>query len=151
MNASFTASCLCGGIQLSYSGELGPANYCHCADCRRITGSAFNIGVRVYREHLVVKTTAELRSYKSANAAGREIERCFCGTCGSPIFTVHASKPEFAWVKAGIIDQPELVQPAYENWIRDKVNWATISVSESYDGSKPLGGPTTAAREIAES
>lgn len=138
MSASFTASCLCGGVKLSYSGELGPANYCHCADCRRITGSAFNIGLRVYRKDLVVNATSELRSYNSANAAGRKIERYFCATCGSPIFTLHPSKPEFAWVKAGIIDQPELVQPEYENWIKDKVSWATITVIESYAENKPL-------------
>jgi hypothetical protein len=138
MNANFTASCLCGRVQLSYSGKLGPANYCHCSDCRKITGSAFNIGVRVYRKDLIVNSTAELRSYKSANAAGRKIERYFCGTCGSPVFTLHPSKPQFAWVKAGIIDQPELVQPQYENWIKDKVSWATITVTETYDESKPV-------------
>src|SRR5262249_18485629 len=122
-----------------YSGEIGPANYCHCADCRKITGSAFNVGLRVYRKHLAVKAESELRGYKSANAAGREIERYFCGACGSPIFTLHPSKPEFAWVKAGIIDQPELIQPTYENWIKDKVSWATVTVNESYEKSKPVG------------
>ncbi|WP_442994243.1 GFA family protein [Scytonema sp. PRP1] len=30
-----------------YDGELGAANYCHCRDCRKTTGSAFNIGVRL--------------------------------------------------------------------------------------------------------
>jgi len=92
----------------------------------------------VYRKDLVVNATSELRSYESANAAGRKIERCFCGTCGSPIFTLHPSKPEFAWVKAGIIDQPEVIQPAHENWIKDKVSWATVAVIESYEESKPV-------------
>jgi hypothetical protein len=99
MKTDITASCLCGGIQLTYSGELGPANYCHCADCRKITGSAFNIGVRVHRKDLIVNTASELRSFQSVNAAGRKIERYFCAACGSPVFTLHPSKPEFAWVK----------------------------------------------------
>jgi hypothetical protein len=42
-----TGGCLCGSIRYRYEGEIGPANYCHCGDCRRCTGSAFNIGVRV--------------------------------------------------------------------------------------------------------
>jgi hypothetical protein len=136
MNEHFEASCLCGGIKLSYSGKLGPANYCHCEDCRRANGSAFNIGVRVERKDLAVKSTTDLRSYKSVGGSGREIERCFCGTCGSPIFTLHPDKPEFAWVKAGIIQSPDIVKPAYENWIKDKVKWAVIDVSESNDESR---------------
>jgi len=47
MSEHFEGSCLCGGITLSYSGVIGPANYCHCEDCRRANGSAFNIGVTI--------------------------------------------------------------------------------------------------------
>jgi hypothetical protein len=138
MSEHFEASCLCGGITLSYSGTVGPANYCHCEDCRRANGSAFNIGVRVDLKDLQVKATTEMRRYKYIGGNGREIVRCFCGACGSPIFTLHPAKPEFAWVKAGIINQPEVVKPTHENWIKDKVKWAAIAVSESYDENKPL-------------
>jgi hypothetical protein len=138
MPTSFDASCLCGGIKLTYSGTLGPANYCHCADCRRANGSAFNIGVRVDRKDLEVKAATELRRYRFLSSSGREIERCFCGTCGSPIFTLHPDKPDYAWVKAGIINQPEIVKPAYENWVKDKVRWATITVAESYEENRRL-------------
>jgi len=91
--------------------------------------------VRVERKNLTVNTTSKLRKY-SYVSGGREIERYFCGTCGSPIFTLHPTKPEFAWVKAGIINDPSVVKPAYENWTNDKVSWATISVAESYEESK---------------
>ncbi len=138
MNDHFEASCLCGGIKLSYSGEIGPANYCHCEDCRRVTGSAYNIGVRVERKNLKVTTNSELKVYAYVGGGGREIQRCFCGTCGSPIFTLHPAKPEFAWVKAGIINDPTVVKPAYENWTNDKVPWAEIAVFESYARSRPL-------------
>jgi hypothetical protein len=137
MSDHFEAACLCGKISLSYSGGIGPANYCHCEDCRRVTGSAFNIGVRVERKHLKVTASTELRSYKGVSGKGREIERCFCGTCGSPIYTLHADKPDFAWVKAGIINDSEMVKPAFEIWTKDKVPWATIKVAESYEENRP--------------
>jgi hypothetical protein len=136
MSEHFEASCLCGGIQLSYSGEVGPANYCHCEDCRRANGSAFNIGVRVDRKDLKVKAISEFRRYQYVSSSGNEIERCFCGTCGSPIFTLHPAKPDYAWVKAGIINPPDIVKPAYENWVKDKVTWATINVAESYEENR---------------
>jgi hypothetical protein len=137
MNEHFEASCLCGGINLSYSGVIGPANYCHCEDCRRVTGSAFNIGVRVERKNLKIRAASELRTFKYISGNGGEIQRCFCGTCGSPILTLHPAKPEFAWVKAGIINNPEVVKPAYEIWTKDEVSWAAITVFESYEESRP--------------
>ena len=136
MSEQFEASCLCGGIRLRYSGAIGPSNYCHCEDCRRANGSAFNIGVRVERKDLKLKATAEMRSYKYVSGSGREIERHFCGTCGSPIFTLHPAKPDYAWVKAGIINQPDVVKPTYENWVKDKVKWAAITVTESHAESR---------------
>jgi hypothetical protein len=136
MNEHFDARCLCGGIRLSYSGTIGPANYCHCEDCRRANGSAFNIGVRVDRNDLKVQATTKLKGYRFRSSSGREIERCFCVTCGSPVFTLHPDKPEYAWVKAGIINQSEIVKPAFENWVRDKVKWAVIVVPESNEESR---------------
>jgi hypothetical protein len=133
MSGQFDASCLCAGITLSYSGVIGPANYCHCEDCRRATGSAFNVAVRVERKSLVVRATSELRRYESVSSSGGTMQRCFCGTCGSPIFTLHAAHPDYAWVKAGIIRQPDVVQPRYESWVKDKVSWATIRVTDSYE------------------
>lgn len=136
MSEHFEASCLCGGIRLSYSGAIGPASYCHCEDCRRANGSAFNIGVRVERKDLKVNASSELRSYKYFSGSGNEIERCFCARCGSPVFTLHPARAEYVWVKAGIINTPDIVKPAYESWVKDKVKWATISVAESYEESR---------------
>ena len=79
----------------------------------------------------------EMRCYKYVGGSGREIERYFCGTCGSPILTLHPAKPEYAWVKAGIINQPDIVKPKYENWTKDKVKWAIINVAESYEEGSP--------------
>jgi hypothetical protein len=55
-----TGGCLCGAVRYEYDGEAGPANYWHCADCRRGTGSAFNIGMRIEaRLFRVVRGTPE--------------------------------------------------------------------------------------------
>jgi hypothetical protein len=39
-------------------------------------------------------------------------------------------------VKAGIIKEPNVVKPAYENWVKDKVGWATIRVTESHEENR---------------
>jgi len=34
-----TGRCLCGSVRYQCEGNLGPAHYCHCEDCRRCAGS----------------------------------------------------------------------------------------------------------------
>jgi hypothetical protein len=87
---------------------------------------------------LKVNAISDLRIYKYVGGSSKEIQRCFCGTCGSPIFTLHPAKPEYAWVKAGIINDPEVVKPAFENWVKDRVKWATINVAESHEESRQV-------------
>ena len=43
-----TGGCLCGNVRYQCEGDVGSAQtIAICEDCRRCTGSAFNIGVRV--------------------------------------------------------------------------------------------------------
>src|SRR5205814_3632603 len=53
--------CHCGKVR--YEAHIDPEKIgiCHCADCQRLTGSAFSVFVPVPREH--VRLTGELRVY----------------------------------------------------------------------------------------
>lgn len=132
MGTTVTGSCLCGKVRFSYSGPLGPANYCHCDDCRKANGSAFNIGVRVDKSALEFEDSSCMKNYEYRADSGNKMTRVFCGNCGSPIMTLHSSNEAYAWVKAGIIDQPEHIRPVHESWTSRKVAWADIHVGTSY-------------------
>lgn len=120
-----TGGCLCGYIRYVYSGAAGPASYCHCEDCRRHTGSAFNIGVRFERAAFELTGGAPASFTKTADS-GNELTRHFCPRCGSPIWTSSPVHPETIFVKAGTLDDPALVQPVQENWLRSAVPWSRI-------------------------
>jgi len=81
-----TGGCLCGYVRYEYHGELGPANYYHCRDCRKATGSAFNVGVRLQSAALRV-VAGQVKSYTKTGDSGNTITREFCPECGSPLFT----------------------------------------------------------------
>ena len=120
-----TGGCLCGAVRYEYDGEIGPANYCHCADCRRCTGSAFNIGVRVAaRQFRIVKGTP--RGFTKTGDSGNALTRHFCPECGSPLYTSSPRHPEFFYLKAGCLDDPAVVHPTHQNWTRSRVPWAAI-------------------------
>ena len=120
-----TGGCLCGAVRYEYDGEIGPANYCHCADCRRCTGSAFNIGVRVAaRQFRLVKGTP--RGFTKTGDSGNALTRHFCPECGSPLYTSSPRHPEFFYLKAGCLDDPAVVHPTHQNWTRSRVPWVAI-------------------------
>jgi hypothetical protein len=124
--SAVTGGCLCGAIRYEYAGEVGPANYCHCADCRRVTGSAFNIGVRLAAASFRIVRGA-VKGFTKKGESGDELTRHFCSDCGSPIFTSSPRHPEFVYVKAGSLDDPLLVEPAHQNWMTSAVPWRRIA------------------------
>ena len=121
-----TGCCLCGGVAFEYNGVVGPANYCHCEDCRRCTGSSFNIGVRLVRSEFRI-TSGTPRGFTKRGDSSQELTRHFCPNCGSPLFTSAPKHPDLVYVKAGVLDDPSLVQPTHENWVASAVAWRNIS------------------------
>jgi hypothetical protein len=125
MASTIHGRCLCGHVLYRYSGSVGPANYCHCEDCRRCTGSAFNIGVRFKAAdfHVVSGTPS---GFTKRGESGSELTRHFCPQCGSPIFTSSPKHPEYVYVKAGTLDDPTVVEPTHQNWVASAVPWSQI-------------------------
>ena len=125
MIEAVTGGCLCGNVRHQCEADVGPANYCHCEDCRRCTGSAFNVGVRVEARHFrIVKGSP--RAFTKTSASGNPLTRHFCPECGSPLYTTSPVHPDVLYVKAGCIDQPGIVHPTHQIWMNSKVAWATI-------------------------
>lgn len=120
-----TGRCLCGAIAYEYDGPVGAAGYCHCADCRRVTGSAFNVGVDFEWKRLRF-VSGTPRSFTKRGDSGNELTRHFCGDCGSPLFTSSPRHPATVYVKAGSLDDPSLVQPDRQIWTSSAVAWGRI-------------------------
>jgi hypothetical protein len=119
----FTGSCLCGGVKFSISGELQPLQLCHCVQCRKAQGTAFATALPIKTDAFTLRSGAELlRHFESSPGK----ERAFCSRCGSPIYSRRASRPEALRVRAGSIDQPLPVRPAFHQHVASKANWWTI-------------------------
>jgi hypothetical protein len=117
--------CLCGKVRWQVEGEVGPAGICHCGDCRRVTGSAFNVSVRVPSARFRV-TQGSPRAYTKAADSGRPIRRHFCADCGAPLWTDPPQHPDLVFIKAGSFDDPTLVRPVQQAWLDSAVSWRDI-------------------------
>ncbi|MHC4105445.1 MAG: GFA family protein [Planctomycetota bacterium] len=125
MSGQLTGGCLCKEVRYQYQGELKEAAYCHCPDCRRTTGSAFCVGVGVEAKNLEI-ISGIVKAYTKTADSGNKITREFCPKCGSPLFTKVDAFPHTVWIKAGSLDEPELIKPTHQTWTGKAVKWAYI-------------------------
>jgi hypothetical protein len=117
-------SCLCGGVRYELDGELGPIALCHCGMCRKASGTAFASNASISRHAFRLVAGAELVRQYESSAGSR---RCFCGTCGSPIFSESAEMPDHVRLRLGLLDDDPGARPAYHFAVNFKAPWWTIT------------------------
>jgi hypothetical protein len=125
MSETHTGGCLRGGVRFETTAKPGPGGYCHCADCRRVTGSAFNVSVAVKLADFRI-TKGKPKGFAKTADSGNELTRWFCGDCGSPLYTASPAHPDTIYVKAGALDDPSLVAPGHQSWTQSRVGWSVI-------------------------
>ena len=132
--------CLCGAIQYEWQGTGPSASYCHCTDCRKATGGPYTVGVGVDAAGLTIRS-GKPKGYTKTADSGRKITREFCPDCGSPLFTRGEIYPDLVWIKAGSLDQPQLIQPTHQTWTQMAVPWAYLDKNlPGFLGNGPTPG-----------
>jgi hypothetical protein len=125
VETNFRGGCLCGAVRYEAAGDPQNASYCHCDDCKRATGGPYTVGVLVNLSKLRI-ISGQVRGYTTSADSGRKITRQFCPNCGSPLFTKGEKHPEFVFLKAGSLDEPEVIKPSCQVWTKRAVPWAYI-------------------------
>ncbi len=122
---SHTGSCLCGAI--SYEFDTDPAVYgvCHCKNCQKQAGSAFSTLAGVAKAGF--RMSGEPKLYQDSDTeSGNSVERYFCGTCGSPIYSALPAQPDLLYLKTGTMDDTSAFEPAFHVWCSTKQNWLEL-------------------------
>jgi hypothetical protein len=105
-----TGGCLCGAIRYRVEGEPTHVGRCHCADCRKRSGSAFAVYGQWPRH--AFELDGELATF---NGDG------FCRTCGSRIGIVEDDGVE---INLGTLDEaPFELLPEAEIWVKRREPW----------------------------
>ncbi len=116
--------CLCGAV--TYTSDADPAfvAICHCKDCQRQTGAANSIVVGIPANLIEVSGTDSLKTFTTVGEDhGTEVQRRFCGECGSPIYSENGGLPGVFIVKGGTLDDTSWLQPQVEVWGRSAQPW----------------------------
>lgn len=119
-----TASCRCGQLSVTATGEPVRVSVCHCLDCKKRSGSAFAAQVRFPTEAVVVE--GQSRKYLTTNDKG--VTRFhFCPDCGMSPFYRHDHAPETIAIAIGALDDPFAFTPDFSVWENRKHDWVAIS------------------------
>jgi hypothetical protein len=105
-----SGGCLCGAVRYTVRGEPFHVGRCHCADCRKRSGSAF-----------IVYGQWPLQAFKSSGEYATYEGDSFCARCGARLFMVEEDVVE---VCLGTLDDaPFELRPQAEIWIKRREPW----------------------------
>jgi hypothetical protein len=130
--------CLCG--QVHYSGEAEPifVGVCHCANCQKGSGSAFNAVVAVPKA--AIGTTGTTSTYQSTGDSGKATYRRFCPRCGSPVAVEAELMADAVMIPVGTLDDPGAVKPAMQIYCDSAQPWALLEGGIQRFGKMPGPG-----------
>ncbi|WP_310467492.1 GFA family protein [Sphingomonas sp.] len=121
-----TASCRCGQMKITATGEPVRVSACHCLDCQQRSGSAFAVQARWPVEQMEV--AGEYKSWVQTADSGNRITFHFCPECGSPMHYVIDGKFEgLVAIPVGAFADPSFPPPTFSVWERRKHPWVEIS------------------------
>lgn len=125
MSSKYTGGCRCGSVRYEIDAEPQHAAICHCRDCQYSSGSAFS--AIAYFPAAAMKSQGETRGYVVKGTAGLSIERHFCTTCGSPVFSKALELPDLLLVKLSSLDDPNAITPTVHFWTDSMLKWLHIA------------------------
>lgn len=119
----YTASCLCGGIQLKINTPIPHVFVCHCGQCQKAQGSAFVAIAPIETKYVEVVQGHALCSEYFATANKK---RVFCKICGSPLFSARLDLPEVVRLRVGLINEVLNAKIASHAFTSSKAAWFEI-------------------------
>jgi hypothetical protein len=129
--------CLCGRVRYSAEAEPVFVGVCHCSDCQKASGSAFNAVVAIPRPALSVAGT--LKTFEGRGDSGKANYRRFCPECSSPILSEAELMPDVVMIPTGTLDDASWVKPAMEIYCDSAQPWVSLGGERQRFGKMPPG------------
>lgn len=119
----YTASCLCGKIQITINQDIPQLYVCHCQQCQKAQGSAFVAIAPIKKKNLEITTGENVIAEYFATANKK---RTFCKECGSPLFSERIDFPDIVRLRVGIINEPLQAKVYSHAFVKYKANWFNL-------------------------
>jgi hypothetical protein len=120
-----TATCSCGALSITTTGEPRRISACHCLACQKRTGSAFGVAVFFTEDQASPKGPSQ--TYARLGDSGSSLEFHFCPSCGSTVFWRPAFRPGLIAVAYGCFGEDAPAGPSQAVYGDHRRAWVTIA------------------------
>lgn len=115
-----TGQCLCGAVQFCIAGTFERFFLCHCARCRKDSGSAHS--ANLFSSKAKVNWLSGAHNIKTFRLAGSRHIKSFCKDCGSAL-PVFQADPGLLVVPAGSLDSRIDIRPDAHICFSSRADW----------------------------
>jgi hypothetical protein len=139
MATNFKGSCLCGAVRYECSTEPLFMGNCHCRDCQKASGAAYDPDIGVPAAAL--KITGKVKYHDVKAESGNTMSRGFCPECGSRLFAKTSAIPDLAMITAGSLDDPSQYKPSMDIFTASAQPWDHMDPAlPKFPKMPPMGG-----------
>ena len=124
-----SASCRCGQLRATVTGEPVRVSVCHCLNCKKRSGSAFAVQARWPSAQVHIE--GESKTFVKVADSGNRATFHFCPECGSDVYYEIDGKfddkfNDLIAIPLGAFDDPFFLTPEFSVWENRKHDWVEI-------------------------
>lgn len=120
MKKIISGGCVCGEVRFSIEDDFDHFYFCHCEQCRKMTGSAHASNLFTRPDN--IKWETGLNSIKRYNHPTRTFSQVFCIHCGSGLPYISKSGKALI-VPAGSLDSEPTKRPDAQIFCSEETEW----------------------------
>jgi hypothetical protein len=120
-----TGGCLCGAVRYEVTGEPVASRICWCKLCQKLGAGSGTVNVVFNSDDVHIAGT--LTTYTNTADSGTPMTRGFCPVCGTPVTSQAETRKHQIILRAGTLDDPEVVKPGMTIWTAEAPSWACVS------------------------
>lgn len=118
------ATCRCGQLRATCSGEPVRVSVCHCLECQKRTGSAFGVQARWPNDD--IGFTGDHRTWSRTADSGNRATYRFCPICGSTLAYTNEGMAGVTAIAVGAFADPSFPAPNFSVYEERKHKWVEV-------------------------
>ncbi|EKE67533.1 GFA family protein [Gallaecimonas xiamenensis] len=126
MSKDITGGCCCGSVTFSLEDDFKRFYFCHCQQCRKLTGSAH--AANLFTGPGNIRWTKGEQTVSRYDHPERAFSKAFCSHCGSALPCVSQSG-KFLIVPAGSLDQAPAKAVDAQLFCKEQAPWYEAGVA----------------------
>ena len=117
--------CQCGNCVYSLIALPYVTYSCHCAECQKLTSSAFLSCMQVPAESVQLENGSPVSRQRIADS-GNTVVTWFCPNCSSTLFAENSIRTRVRTIHIGSLEHPERVEVNAHIWVKRKLPWVNL-------------------------